>query len=70
MINDWLYRPDRMVLRERALSTLLREFGSNLDANGLPEHSTEIIYAAAHDWVSAGNQTMEGIVSFYEENYS
>ena len=69
MINNWLYRPDRMLLREQALSALLNEFGSYLDDQGIPQYSTESIYAAAHDWVSSGNKTMDGITNFYKENY-
>ena len=69
MINNWLYRPDRMLLREQALSTLLMEFGSELKECGTPRHSTELIYAAAHDWISSGNQNMDGIINFYKENY-
>ena len=69
MINDWLYRPDQMVLREKALSTLLKELGGELSENGTPLHSTESIFAAAHDWVSSGNPTVDGILSFYYENY-
>jgi hypothetical protein len=66
MINDWLYRPDRMVLREQALSTLLKKYGGYLTEHGLPMYSTESIYAAAHDWISAGNKDMDGLPSFYE----
>ena len=69
MINDWLYRADRMQLREQALSTLLVEFGGQLKECGTPKYSTESIYAAAHDWVSSGNKHMDGLIAFYKEQY-
>ena len=67
--NDWRYEPWRMVLREQALSTLLKEFGSNLNEDGSPVHSTQAIYECAHDWVSQGNKHVDGIVSQYKRYY-
>ncbi len=69
MESDWLYSSDRMQLRERALSILLNRYGSAIDEGGTPLCSTESIYACAHDWVSHGNPTTDGILKFYEENY-
>ena len=69
MNNDWLYSPERMNLRERCLSLLLRRYGSHIKADGTPEHSTESIYACAHDWVSQGNPEPDGIDKFYEAFY-
>lgn len=69
MNNDWLYSDDRMVLREQCLSTLLKEFGGKLDEKGRPLYSTESIYACAHDWVSLGVPTAEGIEVHYKLYY-
>lgn len=66
---DWLYSEDRLGLRERVLSTLLRRYGSHMKMDGTPEHSTESIYACAHDWVSQGNKSAEGVIEYYQENY-
>lgn len=69
MNNDWLYSNDRMVLREHCLSALLKEFGGELDKEGKPLNSTESIYACAHDWVSQGVPTAEGIDLHYKLYY-
>ena len=69
MEQDWLYSDDRMALREQCLSILLRRFGSTLNEDGTPEHSTESIYACAHDWVSQGHPKPDGIVKYYEAYY-
>ena len=69
-ISDWLYSDDRLELRERTLSTLLRQFGSALNHEGVPVYGTESIYACAHDWVSQGNSTPDGVIDYYLENYS
>ncbi len=58
-----------MNLRTEILKILLRSYGSHLKEDGTPEHSAESIYACAHDWVSHGNSTTEGIKKFYEEHY-
>ena len=68
-ITDWIYSPERMELREKCLSALLRKFGSELNKDGSPKHSSESIFACAHDWVSHGNPTPEGITDYYEQNY-
>ena len=69
MDNDWRYSVERMNLRVGSLKTLLRTYGSHLKEDGTPEHSAESIYACAHDWVSQGHQSTEGIVDFYENHY-
>ncbi len=58
-----------MNLRTEILKILLRSYGSHLKEDGTPEHSAESIYACAHDWVSQGHPTTEGIREFYEGNY-
>lgn len=68
-MKDWLYSDDRLGLRERVLSTLLRRFGSHMNMDGTPENSTESIYACAHDWVSQGHPSADGVIEYYEENY-
>ena len=68
--KDWIYSKTRLGLREKCLSTLLRNFGSHVNADGTPEHSSESIYNCAHDWVSQGNPTSDGIINFYEEHYN
>ena len=67
--EDWLYSEDRLGLRERCLSILLRRFGSDVKEDGTPENSTESIYACAHDWVSKGHPKPDGIVAYYEAYY-
>lgn len=69
MEQDWLYSPDRMELREQVLSILLNKYGSDLNEDGTPVCSTESIYACAHDWVSQGHPTAEGVLEYYEANY-
>lgn len=69
METDWLYSPERMNLREQCLSVLLRRYGSHIKEDGTPEHSTESIYACAHDWVSQGNPKTDGIVRYYDAYY-
>ncbi len=49
MIDDWLYGPARLSLREQSLLFLLTELGVNLADDGTPLHSNEQVYAAAHD---------------------
>ena len=67
--DDWLYSDSRMNLRAQCLKTLLRTFGSHIKEDGTPEHSTESIYACAHDWVSQGHPTTDGILEYYEDYY-
>ncbi len=69
MSDGWLYSPERMNLREQCLSILLRRYGSHINEDGSPEHSTESIYACAHDWVSQGNPKPDGIVKYYDAYY-
>ena len=69
MTEDWIYSPERMDLREQCLFILMTKFGSKLNENGLPLHSSETIYACAHDWVSHGNPRPDGIIKYYEAYY-
>ena len=67
--TDWLYDEKRMEFRENCLSILLKRFGSELNEDGSPSHSTESIYNCAHDWVSQGNVRTDGIIKYYEAYY-
>ena len=69
MTEDWLYSAERMNLRSECVKLLLRTYGSHITTHGTPEHSSESIYACAHDWISQGNQTTEGILNYYEDYY-
>jgi len=69
-VTNWLYSTDRMELREQCLSILLRRYGSKLNEDGSPVHSSESIYACAHDWVSQGHPKPDGIVKYYEAYYN
>ena len=63
--TDWRYFDERMELRGQALSLLLKRFGGQLNSEGTPKHSPRSIYECAHDWVSQGNNTLEGLVDNY-----
>ena len=67
--EDWLYSEDRLGLREQCLSVLLKKYGCELNEDGTPLHSTESIYACAHDWVSQGHPKTDGIVKYYKAYY-
>jgi len=67
--NNWIYSDDRMHLRSQCLFMLLEKFGSALTENGEPLHSTESMYGCAHDWVSQGNPSPDGILDYYKNHY-
>jgi len=67
---DWLYAPGRMRYREKCLSILLDKFGGELNEDGTPVHSNESLYACAHDWVSQGIQTTQGLIESYLKDYN
>ena len=69
MNEDWIYSEDRMQLREKCLSVLLNQFGSDLNENGTPKYSTESIYSCVHDWISHGNPNTSGIIKYYKAYY-
>ncbi len=64
----WLHSDDRLELRSSCLLALLRAFGGQLDASGIPLHSPSDIYGACHDYISHGNKDSQGIVDFYLTN--
>ena len=67
--SDWLYSPERMVLKEQCLSILLKKYGGELNEDKTPKYSTQSIYECAHDWVSQGNARPDGIVAYYNAYY-
>ena len=69
MIEDWRYSTEKMKLRREVLNILLRKYGSHIKEDGTPEHSPESIYSCAHDWVSQGQPTSNGVVKYYEAYY-
>ena len=69
METDWRYSDERMKIRGQALKILLNNFGGELDDNHEPKYSTQSIYECAHDWVSSGQATTNGIVKYFEAYY-
>ena len=69
MLIDWRYADERMDVRGKALSILLKRFGSGNNPDGSPRHSSQSIYECVHDWVSQGNMTTSGIVAYYKAYY-
>ena len=63
----WLYSDERMDLRARCIQLLFRNYGGVRIENA--SYSTEDIYSAAHDWVSAGNPTVAGLAQYFEERF-
>lgn len=61
----WLHSDDRLALRSSCLLALLRAFGGQLDASGIPLHSPSDIYGACHDYISHGNTNPKNVVDFY-----
>ena len=64
MVDDWIYAPDRLEFRGKVLNLLLRRFGTQ----PIPTNNKQI-YECAHDWVSQGNQTTSGLISYYKAYY-
>ena len=69
LATDWRYNEDRLDLRSQCLSILLHAYGSSLNEQGAPLHSSESIYNCAHDWVSHGHRSTDGIIKNYETYY-
>lgn len=69
MNTDWRYSEQKLALREQALRVLFTKYGSNMK-ECVPEHSAKSIYECAHDWISQGNVTTSGIISYYKAYYS
>ena len=69
MNDDWRYSDDRMELRQKVYSLLLKRFGSAIDENGEPVYSMDSITQCSHDWVSQGNVRSDGIVKYFQAYY-
>ena len=68
--TDWRYIEKRMKVRGEVLNILLKKYGGELKEDGSPKYDPQSIYECAHDWVSQGNETTFGIVSFYKAYYT
>lgn len=69
MNQDWRYSDERMELRQKVYSLLLKRFGSAIDENGEPVYSMDSITQCSHDWVSQGNVRSDGIVKYFQAYY-
>ena len=70
MNQDWRYSDERMELRQKVYSLLLKRFGSAIDENGEPVYSMNSITQCSHDWVSQGNVRSDGIVKYFQAYYT
>ena len=66
---DWRYSPERMLLREGALSFLLTKYGGQMDGV-VPKYPSQKIFECAHDCVSQGNETTTGLANYFEAYYT
>ena len=64
---SWLYSEERMEFRAKCISLLFKNYGGVRIEEA--RYSTEDIYNAAHDWVSQGNQGVEGLAQYFESTY-
>ena len=64
-MDDWRYSEERLEARSNALLLLLKTYGHD----SVPVHSMKSIVGCAHDWVSGGNLSTEGLLKFYQQNY-
>ena len=69
MTEDWRYSEQKLALREQALKVLLSKYGGQMEGT-VPKYSSQSIYECAHDWISQGNTSTSGIVSYYKAYYS
>ena len=69
MTEDWRYSEQKLALREQALNVLLAKYGGQMEGI-LPKYTTQSMYECAHDWVSQGNVSTAGIISYYKAYYS
>ena len=68
MIEDWRYSDEKLALREQALRVLLSKYGGQMEIS-TSKYSPQSIYECAHDWISQGNTSTSGIVSYYKAYY-
>ena len=69
-MSDWLYTEERLRLRSDCLGMLLHNFGWELTEDNLPKHSMETLQGCAHDWVSQGNPSVDGLKEYFLQNYT
>ena len=69
MTEDWRYSEEKLALREQSLKVLLTKYGGQMEGV-IPKYTTQSMYECAHDWVSQGNVSTAGIISYYKAYYS
>ena len=69
-MDDWRYSEQRMKTRQQALTILLSKYGGKLDRSRKSKYTCQSIYECAHDWVSQGNVSCNGITKYYEAYYA
>ena len=67
-MTDWRYADDMMPVRNKVLMHLIENYGWQT-VDGVPIYGNKRIYACAHDWISQGNRTLEGLDDFFTNNY-
>ena len=67
VMNCWIYSDERMALRAQVIGDLFKTYGGEQIQNA--PYSTEDIYSAAHDWVSHGNRTAEGVLEYFNTRF-
>ena len=67
MTTDWIYSEERLQLRADVLRLLLTTYGG-VEIDSAP-YSTADIYAAAHDFVSHGNQNPQDVLRYFQTQY-
>ena len=69
MNEDWRYGEEKLALHEQSLKVLLAKYGGQMEGV-IPKYTTQSMYECAHDWVSQGNVSTAGIISYYKAYYS
>jgi hypothetical protein len=62
--KDWRYTDDRLALRSQCILRLLKEYGG-VKIDTAP-YKTRDLFECAHDWISQGNQSVDGIVNYFK----
>ena len=66
-MNSWIYSDERMALRADVIGILFKQYGGDQIQDAV--YSTEDIYSCAQDWVSHGNQTIEGVLDYFHKRF-
>ena len=69
MTEDWRYSEEKLALYKQSLKILLAKYGGQMEGV-IPKYTTQSMYECAHDWVSQGNVSTAGIISYYKAYYS